>query len=292
MAIIEEIDDDGPEELPQVQQHAQQQPRAGGGGSDSDSDSDDDAPPDLSSSVEQLAALKLKAQRAGGGGGSSAASGGGGGSSEGGINSESASAASARAVAPAPVPAAKAVKKGVRRGFFDAKPARKRAPASGSGTAAEPTTVRAAPGASADSLRSGKQVPDFMKLPPDEKERQATAFKKQLTEALKPTPDLLKGIQADKGLLGAFDDPEVMKAVDEIASKCAQLSACADARAGTGTHAHTHLHRRRRRHARAHSHSLARTWARAHLVPRAARIQRCARTVGASALASARVTLC
>ena len=77
--------------------------------------------------------------------------------------------------------------------------------------------VRAAPGASADSLRSGKQVPDFMKLPEGEKERQAKAFKKQLTEALKPTPDMMRGITADEDLLAGFEDPEVMKAVDEIA---------------------------------------------------------------------------
>ena len=41
-------------------------------------------------------------------------------------------------------------------------------------------------------------------------------FKQKLTTAMKPTPDMMGKVLGDPNLLSGFDDPEVMRAVEEI----------------------------------------------------------------------------
>jgi len=57
-------------------------------------------------------------------------------------------------------------------------------------------------------------IPDFLLLPPDERQRQRDT----LVGALQPTPDMMHQIKSDPILASGFEDEEVMLAVAEIAA--------------------------------------------------------------------------
>eukprot|EP00798_Chlamydomonas_sp_ICE-L_P014080 gene14080-20030_t len=69
----------------------------------------------------------------------------------------------------------------------------------------------------------GPNIPDFMRLPPDEQEKKYAEMKSKLQDALKPTPDMINQIGQNPDLLSAFDDPEVMAAVNDVAKTPANL---------------------------------------------------------------------
>ena len=57
-------------------------------------------------------------------------------------------------------------------------------------------------------------IPDFLMLPPDERQR----ARDQLVQALAPTQGMLSQITSDPVLSAGFEDPEVMAAVAEVAA--------------------------------------------------------------------------
>lgn len=61
-------------------------------------------------------------------------------------------------------------------------------------------------------------IPDFLRLEPDEEAKRYAAMKSDLLQKLQPTPDMITQIGKDPSLLAAFDDPEVMAAVNDIAA--------------------------------------------------------------------------
>eukprot|EP00955_Chlamydomonas_euryale_P020078 213604-Chlamydomonas_euryale.AAC.21 len=64
---------------------------------------------------------------------------------------------------------------------------------------------------------SGKAIPDFMRVEPDEQTKRMQEAKSKLIDALKPTKETIDDLQTKPGLMSSFEDPEVMAAVDEIA---------------------------------------------------------------------------
>ncbi|GLC35783.1 hypothetical protein PLESTB_000493800 [Pleodorina starrii] len=173
-------------------------------------DSDDDAPPPLSSLAEQIDALKLRSQ------GDESTSG------RSDLPQEEllrvanvvvmpAKQGSGQASKPAPSPT-------LKKGFFDAPPKRKPKPP----PPAEPKKpaeeeipmIRAKKGVGG----GGPVIPDFLRVEPDEQEKRYIAMKADLLDKLKPTPDTVSKIGQDPALLAAFDDPEVMAAVNDIAA--------------------------------------------------------------------------
>lgn len=94
--------------------------------------------------------------------------------------------------------------------------------------------------------RQGPAVPDMFMIPPDEKEIQYAAMRKRMTgrsdhsmllgseaaaqqyivlyaEELMPTEDTIKEIAGNESLLAGFDDPEVMRAVQDVAQNPANI---------------------------------------------------------------------
>ena len=63
------------------------------------------------------------------------------------------------------------------------------------------TELRAAP--RAPGPRGGRDIPDFMKLKPDADAAAAAAAKAKLTEALKPSADMMESIMANPALMQA-----------------------------------------------------------------------------------------
>ncbi|PNW84998.1 hypothetical protein CHLRE_03g167500v5 [Chlamydomonas reinhardtii] len=175
------------------------------------SDIDDDAPPPLSSLAEQVSALKLV-----GAPGADA-------STSGQDTPTEASLRVANVVVlpakPAPAKAAPAIKKG----FFDAPPKRRTKPAGESKppekAVEEIPMLRAKPKA----VGSGPDIPDFMRVEPDEQAKMYDVYKSELVNKLKPTPDMVSAIGKDPELLSYFDDPEVMAAVSDVAANPAAI---------------------------------------------------------------------
>jgi len=113
----------------------------------------------------------------------------------------------------------------IKKGFLDAKPKPKLKPAASENKAAS-TVKDEIPmlRGKKDAIGSGgPAIPDFMRLPPDEREQQYQKVKGQMLHALKPTPDMISKVAQDPALLAGFDDPEVMAAVNEIAKDPAAL---------------------------------------------------------------------
>lgn len=59
-----------------------------------------------------------------------------------------------------------------------------------------------------------KDIPEFLRV---ETGKEAEALKSKLVEALKPDEGTVNKVMQNPALLSGFDDPEVMRAVDEIA---------------------------------------------------------------------------
>lgn len=66
-------------------------------------------------------------------------------------------------------------------------------------------------------------VPAGFIIPPSPKETAALKARDQLVAALKPDGDTMQQVMANPALLAGFDDPDVMRAVDEIAKNPASL---------------------------------------------------------------------
>lgn len=62
----------------------------------------------------------------------------------------------------------------------------------------------------------GPDIPDFLRLQPDAEALKYEAMKKDLTAKLAPSAATLEEVMKHPELMTMFDDPEVMKAVDEI----------------------------------------------------------------------------
>ncbi|GIL72911.1 hypothetical protein Vretimale_4563 [Volvox reticuliferus] len=160
-------------------------------------DSDDDAPPPLSSLTEQVDALKLRGQ-----------------GYERALPQDSLlPVANVIVKANKPNPATPALKKG----FFDAASKKKAKPVAEPKKVEPPVEeipmIRAKAG-----LGSGPMIPDFLRVEPDEQQKRFQAMKADLVDKLKPTPDTITKIGQDQSLLAAFDDPEIMAAVNDIAA--------------------------------------------------------------------------
>ena len=66
-----------------------------------------------------------------------------------------------------------------------------------------------------------KAIPEFLRVDPQQgggafPSHLEAEFKEKLTTAMKPTPDMMGKVLGDPNLLSGFDDPEVMRAVEEI----------------------------------------------------------------------------
>lgn len=141
-----------------------------------------DVPPPLESLSGQLEALQLRA------GGSAPSS-----STAAGELPVAATTIVNSAAAPAK-PAAPQIKKG----FFDAKPSKPKpkpaaAPPKPKADEEEIIEIKARK----DTFGSGPRIPDFMKIEPSEQEKAYAAYRNQLQDALKPTPDMVSKVAAD-----------------------------------------------------------------------------------------------
>ena len=210
MAIIEEIEDASPAPAPAP---------AVDRGSESDDESDDE-PPSLDSAAQRDAlsarrkvAESVAAARKGAG---DEAGRGAGGSGSGRAASRTTAAAAAGGVKKGffDAPAARKAS-GVKKGFFDAPRAKPKAKTSGDEDIVflkgKKTTTA-----------GGKEIPDFMRVEVEGSEA-VEKMKKELMEKLKPDKDTVDQVMNNPGLMAGFDDPEVMKAVDEIAKNPAAM---------------------------------------------------------------------
>ncbi|KAG1671825.1 hypothetical protein FOA52_000202 [Chlamydomonas sp. UWO 241] len=180
-------------------------------------DEDDDAPPPLSSLAGQVMALEL---------GSS------------GIRPKqeegddaSLQLAETTFVAPAVPGAAAPVKEEqpkLKKGFFDAKPTKKAAPKPKQAADDGITVLR---GKKAGGLGGGgPAIPHFLRVEPDEQAKQMEKMKGELIASLKPDEETIKGITSNAELMAAFEDPEVMAAVEAIAKDPKAMSKYKDNR--------------------------------------------------------------
>lgn len=109
-------------------------------------------------------------------------------------------------------------KPSIKKGFFDSKPAAGKPKTARSNRASSSTAgddevieIKARP----KGLHSGPQIPDFMKIEPSEQEKAYAAYKTQLVEALKPTPDMMNTVGTNPTLLAgecARDQPSASDA--------------------------------------------------------------------------------
>jgi|MDSW01.2.fsa_nt_gb hypothetical protein len=222
MAVLEEIEDDPPAP-PRAPPPA---PPASAPAAPEE-DSDDDEPPPLDDSAAQLDAVQARkrvadrvaAARAGG---SDAAS-----------SSPSAPATTNAPAAPAsssPSPSRAAGTKpsasaGMKKGFFDAPRSRPRATERKQQPAGEPEMVFLR--GSKTRAAGGKEIPDFMRVEVEGTEA-AARMKRELVEKLKPDKQTVDEVMGDKDLLAGFDDPEVMRAVDDVAKNPRNIAKYAD----------------------------------------------------------------
>lgn len=100
----------------------------------------------------------------------------------------------------------------LRKGFLDA-PRQKKAPR----TAADDIPVLRA--TRAPPPGAGPQIPDFLRVQPDEQAKQYQAVINDLTERLKPTEETVQEVMQNEEMATAFDDAEIMAAVAEIAQR-------------------------------------------------------------------------
>ncbi|DBB03761.1 TPA: Hsc70-interacting protein [Trebouxia sp. C0006] len=150
---------------------------------------DEDAPPALSKLADQVAALKSK--------------------DSGNVTSATATVTPKYTTSSKPAP--------LKSGFFNKQSAK---PVSITSQKSKDQQSSATPHIKS---RQGPAVPDIFMIPPDEQEKQYAAMRKKLTEELMPTEDTVKQIAENKSLLAGFDDPEVMKAVQDVAQNPANI---------------------------------------------------------------------
>eukprot|EP00892_Ulva_mutabilis_P001882 jgi/Ulvmu1/11695/UM008_0105.1 len=101
----------------------------------------------------------------------------------------------------------------IRRGFFNAKPSGKSGQRTKKASNSDIPTIKAKGGVS-----SGPQIPDFLMVEPSEQEKRLQAEKMNLLNKLTPTEESVKEAMHSPDLAAGFDDPEVMKAVQDIGS--------------------------------------------------------------------------
>lgn len=197
MAVLEEIEDEpAPAPAPSVAP-APAEPE--------EEDSDDEPPPlDSAEQREALMARKLVSDRV-------------------------AAARTADGAGPAPESRASggAAPGGVKKGFFDAPPARSR-PAGGGMKKGFFDAPRPKPKPKSSepemvflkgkktTTASGAQIPDFMRVEVEGSEA-AEKMKKELMNKLKPDKQTVDEVLNNADLMSGFDDPEVMRAVDDVA---------------------------------------------------------------------------
>ena len=63
------------------------------------------------------------------------------------------------------------------------------------------TELRGSKAATGLSGKGGPRIPDFLKLEPDEREREYARVKKEMVEALKPTPDMISKLVQNPDLV-------------------------------------------------------------------------------------------
>ncbi|KAL3156058.1 hypothetical protein ABBQ32_013046 [Trebouxia sp. C0010 RCD-2024] len=150
-------------------------------------DLDEDAPPALANLASQVAALTSKP----------------------GVSSLGVTPA---AVTPKYI--ASSQPKPLKAGFFDAPKDQKRPQKHKEGNAATLPHVKA---------KQPPAVPSSFVIPPNEQERQYAAMRQKLADDLMPTEDSIRQISGNKTLLAGFDDPEVMRAVNDVAQNPADI---------------------------------------------------------------------
>ncbi|CAG9465840.1 unnamed protein product [Pedinophyceae sp. YPF-701] len=112
-----------------------------------------------------------------------------------------------------------------KRGFFDAPKKTKAASQKGE----DMPFVKAQRGAMGSSGAGGlggkaeKAIPDFMRVE-QEPVPGLEEVKQKVTEAMKPTKDMMGQVMSDAKLMAGFDDPEVMAAVQDVASNPGAIS--------------------------------------------------------------------
>ena len=112
---------------------------------------------------------------------------------------------------------AKEEPKAIKRGFFDAKPAKKSSAAPSRPQIGESSKPVIEELKGRKGGQQGPIIPDFLRVEPDaEGAKRIEEFKGKLVEALKPTPEVISSIGKDPRLMAGFEDPEVMAAIDEI----------------------------------------------------------------------------
>ena len=116
---------------------------------------------------------------------------------------------------------------GVKKGFFDAPPARSK-PAGGGMKKGFFDAPRPKPKPKSSdpemvflkgkktTTASGAQIPDFMRVEVEGSEA-AEKMKKELMNKLKPDKQTVDEVLNNADLMSGFDDPEVMRAVDDVA---------------------------------------------------------------------------
>lgn len=186
-----------------------------------------DAPPPLQDLADQVQALELRQS------GQAPAAGS--------LSVASTTIVHQPATKPRPAPA-------IKKGFFDAKPSKPKAAAAGGSSSNRSTSqsarqkgsttgggkgdddveeipvIRAAKPAGGGIGSGGPAIPDFMRIQPDEQALKYQAMKSQMLEALKPDESMVMDMAKDGALVALFDDPEVMKAVDEVAKSPAAFA--------------------------------------------------------------------
>ncbi|GAX75486.1 hypothetical protein CEUSTIGMA_g2929.t1 [Chlamydomonas eustigma] len=106
----------------------------------------------------------------------------------------------------------------IKRGFFDSKPSRPKSETTEKSQQRPPEDGLIVLKGRKDGISNvGPSIPDFMRVEPDEQAKRLQEVKGKLTEALKPTPTMINQLSKNPALMAAFEDPEVMAAVDEVA---------------------------------------------------------------------------
>lgn len=119
----------------------------------------------------------------------------------------------------------------IKRGFFDAKPTRKRSTHASNQNKMTTSTDDDIPMLSAkadanNSHTSGKSIPSFLRVDPTASDANIAIgkMKEKLVEEMKPTPEMMQSVQGNEKLMSGFDDPEVMAAVADVAKNPQNIS--------------------------------------------------------------------
>lgn len=103
----------------------------------------------------------------------------------------------------------------LKKGFFNAK--RTPQAKTSSKKSAADMSAEDIPYIRAKPAPDGHNIPDFLRVEPDEATKQYQRMRDQLLQALQPSPDTMTKVAQDPVLLAGFSDPEVMAAVSDVA---------------------------------------------------------------------------